>query len=184
MNSESSKLFYLVGPSGAGKDSLLAALSRDPAAPGLRIARRFITRPALRGDDNHVELSTDEFARRERSGDFLFAWRSHGFGYAIGKQVLDWLAAGDDVVVNGSRAYLQAAIAVYPDLSPVWITVSEARLRERLAARGRESSARIETRLRRNRELDALYRAEYPCIDNDGSIEDTLAQFHVLRDGN
>lgn len=182
MPSESARFFYLVGPSGAGKDTLLAALEEDSAvAPGLRVARRYITRATHPGDEDHIELTTAEFRRRERAGDFLFAWRSHGFSYGVDRQVLDWLGAGDDVVVNGSRAYLESALAIYPRLSPVWITVSEAVLRERLAARGRESAAQVEKRIRRNRELDELYRARYACIQNDGSIADALASFETLR---
>jgi len=182
MNSESARLFYLVGPSGAGKDSLLAALAEDsPAVSGLRVARRCITRPLHPGDEDHVELTAGEFAQRERAGDFLFAWHSHGFSYAVERCVLDWLAAGDDVIVNGSRAYLDTALAIYPRLSPVWIAVPEELLRERLVARGRETAAQIDRRIRRNRELEALYRARYACIANDGSIAETRARFEALR---
>ena len=181
MPPESARLFYLVGPSGAGKDSLLAALAQDSAAPRLRVARRCITRPRHPGDENHVELSKAEFVRRERAGQFLFSWQSHGFSYGIERTVLGWLQAGDDVVVNGSRAYLESALAIYPLLSPVWITVAENVLRERLGARGRETAAQIESRIRRNRELEESYRTRYACIRNDGSIADALADFEALR---
>ena len=159
MPPESARFFYLVGPSGAGKDSLLAALAQDSVAPGLRVARRCITRPQHPGDEDHIELSKAEFVRRER----------------------DWLQAGDDVVVNGSRAYLDSALAIYPRLQPVWISVSEAMLRARLGARGRETAAQIDARLRRNRELEERYRSRYACIRNDGSIADALAGFEALR---
>ncbi len=182
MQAERGRLYYLVGPSGAGKDALLAALARDSAAvPGLRVARRCITRAPHPGDEDHVELSPDEFERRERDGEFLFAWRSHGYRYGVERRVLDWLDAGDDVIVNGSRAYLQTALALYPGLSPVWIAVPEDVLRERLAARGREMPAQIERRILRNRELEALYRSRYTCIRNDGSIADAVARFEMLR---
>ena len=181
MPPESARFFYLVGPSGAGKDSLLAALAQDSVAPGLRVARRCITRPQHPGDEDHIELSKAEFARRERAGEFLFAWQSHGFSYGIERTVLDWLQAGDDVVVNGSRAYLDSALAIYPRLQPVWISVSEAMLRARLGARGRETAAQIDARLRRNRELEERYRSRYACIRNDGSIAEALAGFEALR---
>jgi len=184
MNSVSARLFYLVGPSGAGKDTLLAALERElPAAAGLRVARRCITRARHPGDEDHIELSAAEFAHRERAGQFLFAWRSHGFSYGIERSVLDWLDAGEDVIVNGSRAYLETALAIYPRLSPLWIAVPDAVLRERLGARGRESAAQIEARIRRNHELEERYRSHYDCIRNDGSIADALASFEALRRG-
>ncbi len=182
MNSESARLFYLVGPSGAGKDTLLAALARDlPAAAGLRVAQRCITRARHPGDEDHIELSADEFARRERAGEFLFAWRSHGFSYGVERGVLDWLGAGDDVIVNGSRAYLETALAIYPRLSPVWIAVPDSVLRERLGARGRETAAQIEARIRRNHELEQRFRSRYDSIRNDRSIAEAVACSETLR---
>lgn len=177
-------LYYLAGPSGAGKDTLLEKI-RDHASigPGLKVAQRLITRPSRDGDEPHIEISREEFDRGRLDGRYLFAWESHGYGYAVGKEVLDWIEAGDDVVVNGSRAYLQTALEIYPQLLPVWVTVSETLLRERLVARGRESKAQIETRLARNRELENHYRSDYPCIRNDGPIEEALAQFNALRGG-
>ncbi len=46
------KLIWLVGPSGSGKDSLLAAL-RQREHPQLLVAHRYITRPHLVGCENH-----------------------------------------------------------------------------------------------------------------------------------
>jgi ribose 1,5-bisphosphokinase len=183
MNSRIAKLYYLAGPSGAGKDSLLAAIRDKSATHGLRVARRYITRPPRPGDEPHIEITAAEFKRARGDGEFLFAWESHGYGYAVGRQVLDWLADGDDVIVNGSRAYLETARIIYPALLPVWITVSEQLLRRRLAARGRESAAQIEARLWRNRELEDRYRGDYPCILNDGPLEAAVARFNALRAG-
>lgn len=95
--------------------------------------------------------------------------------------MLDWLDAGDDVVVNGSRAYLDEAVTVFPPLVPVWVTASEHLLRGRLGARGRETPAQIEFRIRRNRELEKQYRSRYRCIRNEGSIADALDRFEALR---
>jgi len=176
------KLYYLVGPSGAGKDSLLAAVREQAAVTsGLRIARRYITRPSRAGDEPHIEVAAAECERARRDGKYLFAWESHGYGYAVGRQVLDWLADGDDVIVNGSRAYLETARAIYPSLLPIWITISENLLPQRLTVRGRETAAQIEARLCRNRELEDRYRGVYPCIRNDGSLEAAVIQFNALR---
>jgi ribose 1,5-bisphosphokinase len=182
MNGNTARFYYLIGPSGAGKDSLLGAIREQAAtAPGLRVARRYITRSPRAGDERHIEITAADFERARRDGEYLFAWQSHGYGYAVGRQVLDWLAAGDDVIVNGSRAYLETALAIYPWLLPVWMTVADGLLRERLAARGRESAEQIEARLRRNRELEDRYRSDYPCIRNDGPLDEALIQFNALR---
>ena len=55
-----SRLVYLMGASGAGKDSLLDALRHD-LPPNLMVAHRYITRPANAGSENHIALSQHEF---------------------------------------------------------------------------------------------------------------------------
>lgn len=179
MNRRAAQLFYLVGPSGAGKDSLLAALETR-GARGPRVARRYITRSRREGDEQHVEIETADFERREQAGEFLFSWRSHGHCYGVGREILDWLDAGEDVIVNGSREYLEHAMSVYPGLQPIWLTATEASLRQRLAARGRESSAQIEARLARGRLLEARFSGEFPRIDNNRSIERALEQLDAI----
>jgi len=175
------ELYYLVGPSGVGKDSLLRALQNSDRIKGLRVARRYITRAPIAGAETNIELSPVEYERRQRSGDFLFAWDSHGYRYAIDRNILDWLNAGDDVVVNGSRAYLGKALNIYPRLVPVWMTVAEEQLRSRLQARGRETEAEIERRIHHGRELEAQRDEVWHSISNDGTIEQAMGEFLALR---
>jgi ribose 1,5-bisphosphokinase len=172
------RLFYLIGASGAGKDSLLAAARRAvPVDAPLAFAHRYITRPADAGGENHVALSEAEFQHRLAHGCFAMHWHSHGLHYGIGREIEQWLAAGLDVVVNGSRGFLNEAQARFPQLNPLWVRVSEQRLRERLLTRGRESAAAIEQRLHQARELDAAL-AGQPLrrIDNNGSPAVATAQ--------
>lgn len=144
------RLIYLIGPSGAGKDSLLNYCRHRLAGhPAVLFAHRYITRDARAGGENHVALSTEEFAAREAARLFALRWQSHGLDYGIGIEINQWLAKGITVVVNGSREYLGEARRLYPDLVPVWITVSPDVLRTRLQNRARESEAEIEARLAR-----------------------------------
>jgi ribose 1,5-bisphosphokinase len=175
-------LFYLVGPSGVGKDSLLHALQEQADNRRLHVARRYITRPARRGDDQHVALSQTDFDRREGNGEFLFAWRSHGFSYAVARELLAHMEAGEDVIVNGSRAYLSTACEILPGLVPVWMQVPEAVLRERLGRRARESAAEIERRLERNQQLESVRHEKWPVIMNDGSLEQACRRFFEIRE--
>lgn len=109
-------LFYVMGPSGSGKDSLLRAL-RERLGPQDRVvvAHRYITR-AADANEASVALSTDEFARRQALGCMALHWHSHGLDYGIGVEIEDWLARGLKVIVNGSREYLPKAVARYPGL--------------------------------------------------------------------
>ena len=59
------------------------------------------------------------------------------------------------VVVNGSRAQLQQTRRLYPDPFAVRLTTPSELLRQRLLARGRETSDMIDTRLTRNAQLSS-----------------------------
>lgn len=177
----SSKLYFLVGPSGVGKDTVLAQLKKHQYSRAQPlVAHRYITRPVKEDDENHIELSEYDFDRRKKSGLFMFDWQSHGYQYAVGREVKKWLKSENSVIVNGSRNYLAAAREIYPSLVPVWMTVSEEILRERLYRRDRESADKIEARIQRNHELDELKPDDCVYINNNQSVEDTIGQFLAL----
>lgn len=177
----SARLFFLVGPSGVGKDTILSHLKKNEYSDRQPVvAHRYITRPVREDDENHVELSSSDFYRRKESGLFLFDWESHGYQYAIGREVKKWRKAGLNVIMNGSRQYLQQARKTYPPLVPVWLTVSEDIMRKRLLQRGRENDEEIEIRIQRNRELSVLKPSDGVFINNDQTIEDTIGQIMAL----
>jgi ribose 1,5-bisphosphokinase len=68
MSMETGRLIYVMGPSGAGKDSLLGFV-RERIGAQVMFAHRYITRPVSDGE-NHVALSREEFAARLASGVF------------------------------------------------------------------------------------------------------------------
>ncbi len=168
---EQAHLFYLVGASGAGKDTLLDYARRRLAgrAP-LVFAHRYITRAPDAGGENHVALSPDEFANRRSRGLFAMHWHSHGEDYGVGIEIHQWLARGLDVVVNGSRMYLPRAADDYPELCPVLVRVSPAVLEARLRERGRERGAELEERLRRARAFGEVSHPRLRLVDNDGPV--------------
>lgn len=169
-------LYFLVGPSGVGKDTVLEKLKKYDYGnkQAVLVAHRYITRPPVQDDENHVELTTADFNTRKDSDLFLFNWQSHGNQYGIGKEVTSWLDAGHDVVVNGSRNYLEEAHVIYPDLKVVWLTVSEDILRERLTQRGRESDQEIEDRIARTLMIDTSNTPSDKIIYNDQSADETV----------
>ncbi|MEL5299784.1 ribose 1,5-bisphosphokinase [Serratia nevei] len=174
------RLIYLMGPSGAGKDSLLAALRADADRAPL-VAHRYITRPADAGCENHIALSEPEFLRRRAKGLFALDWQAHQQRYAFGIEVDLWLLQGIDVAVNGSRAHLPQAQQRYgAQLLPVCLQVSAAVLRRRLQDRGRESAEQIEQRLARAAEYQQILPAGCRVLHNDGPLDDTLAALLAL----
>lgn len=136
-------IFAVVGPSGAGKDTLLAGAVA--ACPGLHWARRVVTRPTQEGGEPFEGVDAATFARRLAAGEFALHWQAHGLRYGIAHGEL----SGDRVVFNGSRQAIGAAMERLPGLRVIRITAPSKVLAERLAARGRESRAEIEARLAR-----------------------------------
>lgn len=94
-----------LGPSGSGKDSLLAEL-RQQEHEQLLNAHRYITRAANAGNENHIALSEQEFFIRAGQNLLALSWYANGFYYGLGIEIDLWLHAGFDAVVNGSRAHL------------------------------------------------------------------------------
>jgi ribose 1,5-bisphosphokinase len=157
MNVRSGRLIYLIGPSGAGKDTVLRWLARHQPQPAqLRIARRTITRAADDPAETHEAVTPEEFVALLRAGAFALHWEANGLRYAIRREELLPLADGLSVVVNGSRAQLQQTRRLYPDLFAVHLSTPPELLRQRLLARGRETSDMIDTRLTRNAQLSSV----------------------------
>ena len=166
------RLVAVVGPSGAGKDTVMEAyLARYPKTV---LARRVITRPSAAGGEDFEGVSEEEFAKRKAAGVFLADWQAHGLSYGLPLSIRDELAAGKTVIFNGSRAALPEIHARYPTLVTLVITAPDAVLAKRLAARGRESEADIRARL--TRITDALPVALQAFeISNNGTVEQAVA---------
>ncbi|GAB3470594.1 ribose 1,5-bisphosphokinase [Azotobacter salinestris] len=171
------RLFYLMGPSGAGKDSLLLRARERLSARSCLIASRYITRPPELRGENHLWLSEAEFEQRLALGTFALHWSANGHRYGIGLEIDCWLERGLDVLINGSRAHLEQARLRYGKrLVPLLLQVDPALLQQRLSARGRETPQEIAARVERARRLSAERPADAIVIDNSGELEMALAQ--------
>lgn len=174
----SGRLFYLMGASGAGKDTLLKGC-RDRADNEFSplVAHRYITREPDGGTESHVWLSDAEFEQRVAMNAFAMHWSANGFRYGIGREIDHWLAKGGQVLVNGSRGYLDEARSRYGNtLIPVLISVDPHRLQRRLRLRGRECAEEIEARIRRARELEQQLPPDCLVIENNGSAEEAVSR--------
>ncbi|QDC08559.1 phosphonate metabolism protein/1,5-bisphosphokinase (PRPP-forming) PhnN [Oceanicola sp. D3] len=174
----SGRIFAVVGPSGAGKDTLMAAA--QAARPGIHLVRRVVTRAVGAGED-HRPVSEDSFRQLRAEGGFALSWSAHGLSYGIPRAAAERVAQGDCVLFNGSRAMLEAATAAFPGLRVLHITASEATLRARLMARGRETIAQIEARLARA-DLPLPAGLDVTTIDNSGPLEESVAKLLTALD--
>jgi ribose 1,5-bisphosphokinase len=168
----SGRLVVVVGPSGAGKDTLMAfAAERMRDRADVVFVRRVITRDGNAGGEDHDAVSEEEFLRRAHSGRFAVSWQAHGLSYGIPAETLQQIAEGRVVVANGSRSALPHFKSAFPSMTVVNVTARPEVLAARLEARGRESREEILRRLQRSTPT-RLDDYDVVTIDNSGSIED------------
>ncbi|MXP63392.1 phosphonate metabolism protein/1,5-bisphosphokinase (PRPP-forming) PhnN [Roseomonas sp. M0104] len=178
------RLVAVVGPSGAGKDTLLGAarltLAEDPR---FVFVRRAITRPAETrshaGAEAHLPLNEAAFAEARAAGAFALHWQAHGLHYGIPREIQARMAEGRVVVANLSRAVLSSVPPAYR-LCVLLVTAPPAVLASRIAGRGRETPQEIARRLQREALLpEGLDVRE---VMNDGTPEEGAARLvGVLR---
>jgi phosphonate metabolism protein PhnN/1,5-bisphosphokinase (PRPP-forming) len=168
------RLIAVVGPSGAGKDTLLAEAARR--RPDLVVARRVITRPEAAGGEPYEGVSRAEFAARRAAGAFALDWEAHGLLYGIPAGIDAHLSAGRDVAFNGSRAALAQAAARYPGLVVVLVTAPAAVRAARLRARAREDAAAIAARLARE-DFALPAGLDIRRVENGGALGPAVAAF-------
>jgi guanylate kinase len=164
-------LILVVGPSGAGKDTVLNGAKRALAGdPGVRFVRRVITRAADPDGEDHEAVSDADFDRR----DLALRWQAHGLRYGIPADVADDLARGATVIANVSRGVIAEAAGRFP-VRVVEVTAPAAVLARRLAERGREGAADVAARLARAVALPGG--VEVVTVVNDGAVEDAVRRF-------
>lgn len=160
----------IVGPSGAGKDSLLAHARKILAVdPAVVFPRRFVTR-ARNSAEDHGSITREEFDAGVRDGTFSLHWEAHGLGYALPMEVEDAIAAGKVVVCNVSRAVIPDVLDHFDNVYVVLITAPPKVIMERLYQRGRETDDSIASRMERNKRLSAVLRPDL-TIMNTGPVE-------------
>jgi ribose 1,5-bisphosphokinase len=169
------RLVLVVGPSGAGKDTLIGLAQAACAGDGnIVFPRRVVTREASASEDNE-QVSLDAFRCARARGEFAVHWEAHGHCYALRCAIDEEIRSGRSVVANVSRTVVDAMRRAYANVTVVAITAPPEILAERLATRARSSDGQIEHRLRRA--LDDVAAAPDVTILNVGSVEHRAQEF-------
>jgi guanylate kinase len=151
MPASSSRLFVIAAPSGAGKTTLVKALTTRN--PELRFSISYTTRAQRRTEvdgSDYLFVDRAEFDRLRAAGALLESAEVFDNFYGTSReQVERHLAAGHHVILEidwqGARQVREAK----PDCVTVFILPpSRAELERRLRSRGTDSEAVIERRLR------------------------------------
>ncbi len=161
----------VVGPSGAGKDTLMNLAAQHFAGRSdVHFVRRVITRDGDAGNEDHRSVSEADFEAMKKAGSFAVSWEAHGLKYGIPADAADELARGNLVIANGSRSALHHFQTAFPRLKVINITARREVLAERLMARGRESREDVLKRLDRSA-LTVQGSYDVTDIDNSGTLE-------------
>ena len=169
--SESSPVFVVTGPSGAGKGTLIRALVER--VPELEVAVSATTRPLRPGEENGREywfLEEDDFTRRVADGGFL-EWVEYVSRWRYGtlRSEIDRIAANGRVCVL--ELELDGALHVQaesPAACTIFIAADVAELERRLRERATESTGEIDDRIALARhQLEQAHRFRYMVRNDD-----------------
>lgn len=169
------KIILIIGPSGAGKDTLLR--HANIAFEGkLNFVKRYITREADLNESNYF-IDSDAFELLKYNDYFASYWNAHGNYYGIPKK---FIRNGLNII-SISRSRIEDFETKYDNVYTINITISKEQLKQRLLSRARESEEEIEKRLSRNYEkIEAQRLIEF---DNSGSLEESKQKFiSVLKE--
>ena len=163
------RLVLVVGPSGAGKDTVIAGTKAAcSSSADIVFPRRVVTRSASVAED-HDTLTDDAFDHAVGNGSFAFWWQAHGLKYAIWRSADDDVRFGRTVVCNVSRGIVPNLRMRYARVDAVLITAPVNVLSARLAGRARETGGTLVKRLERN-DTFTEFRADY-VIENTSAPE-------------
>ena len=142
-------LVVVVGPSGAGKDTLIGlahTLCADD--PRILFPLRIVTRQPSAAE-HHDSIAPVAFDDAIGQGAFAFWWEAHGLKYALPATIDAQITRGHTVVCNVSRGILSAVRSRYAHVTVVLVTAPQEVLAARLGARGREGGGAVSERMAR-----------------------------------
>lgn len=175
------RLILVVGPSGAGKDTIIAGINTAYKGNSTVVfPRRVVTRPASSAEA-HDSLDEAAFDQAAKDGDFSFWWRAHGLKYGIPRSVEDDIRAGRTVVCNISRTVVADVRARFANVFVVMVTAPPDILAARLAGRSRGSDGKLNLRITRN-DIFADFMADL-TINNTGAPENAVRLLLKAVDG-
>jgi len=164
-------LVVLTGPSGAGKDSLLARLkSKDPSS---YIVANVTTRPPRAGEKEGVDyhfVSKADFERLLREGELL----EHAVVYDQDKGVprapiREALASGRDVLLRTDIQGARTIKRLVPGATTIFVSPpSEAELRRRVRERAADTQEQVRVREETaTQEMAAAPEFDYQVVNDD-----------------
>jgi ribose 1,5-bisphosphokinase len=164
------RLILVVGPSGAGKDTLIAGARAACAGDGSVIFPRRVVTRASTASEEHDTISSEAFRQAAATGGFALWWEAHGLCYGIPAAIDAEIRARRTIICNVSRAITSPARERYAAATVVLVTAPPDVLRSRLAARKRGSDGDLGQRMARTAAAEHDLDADV-VIENVGAPE-------------
>jgi len=175
------RLVLVVGPSGAGKDTLINRSRAECADdPHVVFPRRVVTRSASPFEDNE-EMNAATFRQSVADGCFALHWEAHGHSYGLPSAIDDDVRSGRAVVVNVSRGVITAMRQRYENVVVVAITAPPDVLAARLAARRRGSDVDVGERLQRV--IDGAGPSDFTIVNVGDAREHAAILTQIIKGG-
>ena len=177
----------LSGPSGAGKDSVLAAaLRRDDRLARVVTAKTRAPRPGERDGVHQIFLSDQQFDDLLARDGFLEHATVYGHRSGVPRdQVERLLAEGKTVVLRTDVQGARTLRAKIPEALLIFLTVPDLDdLERRLRARAADDEAAMRRRLAIAREeMAEAARFDHVIVNDDGGLDAAVEELLAVIDG-
>lgn len=180
------RLIIVSGPSGVGKDTVIAALRRRPGGEDFHYVVTCTTRPPRPYEEDGVHyrfLSNAEFQGLRQAGELLEANLVHGHWYGTPRaQVRDALARGLDVILKIDVQGAAVVKASVPEALLIFLVPpSFEDLFGRLKRRATETADELDVR-QRNAALELARQSDYDhvVVNETGAVDEVAARIDSI----
>jgi guanylate kinase len=179
------RLFVIAAPSGAGKTTLVQAITRNN--PELRFSISYTTRPQRRNEAHGVDylfVDVDEFERLRGAGEMLESATVFDNLYGTSRQQVEQhLADGHSVILEIDWQGAQQVRESMPECVTIFIMPpSHEELVRRLRSRGTDSDEVIERRLR-DALSDMAHWEEFDYVVVNDNLDQAVADLEAVLAG-
>ena len=185
MQNAEPRLFVIAAPSGAGKTTLVQAITRNN--PELRFSISYTTRPQRRNEAHGVDymfVDKDTFESLRAAGEMLESATVFDNLYGTSRrQVEQHLADGHSVILEIDWQGAQQVRESMPECVTIFIMPpSHDELVRRLRSRGTDSDAVIERRLR-DALSDMAHWEEFDYVVINDNLDQAVAELESVLAG-
>jgi guanylate kinase len=185
MEKAAPRLFVIAAPSGAGKTTLVQAITRNN--PELRFSISYTTRPQRRNEAHGVDylfVDVDEFERLRGAGEMLESATVFDNLYGTSRQQVEQhLADGHSVILEIDWQGAQQVRESMPECVTIFIMPpSHEELVRRLRSRGTDSDEVIERRLR-DALSDMAHWEEFDYVVVNDNLDQAVADLEAVLAG-